>query len=630
MKKLGIYVRVSTEEQAKEDRYSIPIQKEMGRKFAEAEGFDYEIFEDNKSGGSVDRAGWQSLFEQVEAGEIDGIWIAKVDRFSRNTRDGLAAVDTMRRKHCRFWVNSAEYDVDDPNTEFIITMQFAFAAYERTQIKARTIAGRRRAKDEGLSVNIDMMGWDRIIGPDGKRAVRLNTDEAKIVQLIFSEYLSGKTIPYIQRMLVDAGIKGKYSGKSYRYKNGQTRVIEDRWQYSTIQQILSHPEYAGLCWDSTHTKLIESKRYTTKLVTKEEWDRAQDRIKARRSDFHPKTGNKVVTHFGSGLLFCKDCGAKYYYVRNRRQRIGREVSYYYYSHKRLTPVQRNCPNSAQLLILQDVEDVLSIIYLDLFSNTKTLKKIFDHQVKSIIRDKEQLERAEAKITQGIAENQKKIRNFLNAIAEGIDIPEIKTEIEKVKLDNAKLEAELRARQREYRMKTSDNEEVLRQFSKESIARFIDPATDGDTKRGIMLSVTKNILVTDKPLDVEQPVKIVDGKQVPFGLLDEGSPDAWIQQGEPSHMIKRMEVETIDGNHVFVDFAKFDDQMLQKLEEYRNGTGYSFESILQKRHEWDEYLKTIVTFDTMDEFDEGKAAGRWSNWQEFLKATGRPSTLLGWK
>ena len=224
MKRLGIYLRVSTEIQASEDRYSIPIQREAGKKFAEAEGFDYEIFEDNKSGGNVDRAGWQALFQKVESGEIDGIWCSKTDRFSRDTIDGLEAIKIMRKMCCRFWVASAEYDIFDPNTEFIITMQFAFAAYERMMIKARTMAGKKRSRDEGMRVVIDMMGWDRIVGPDGKRTVKLNPDEAKIVQLIFTEYLAGKTIPYIQRMLIDAGIKGEYSGKIYRYKKTNSEI----------------------------------------------------------------------------------------------------------------------------------------------------------------------------------------------------------------------------------------------------------------------------------------------------------------------------------------------------------------------------------------------------------------------
>ncbi|HKL85366.1 MAG TPA: recombinase family protein, partial [Treponemataceae bacterium] len=233
IKKLGIYLRVSTEGQADDEKYSIPIQREMGKKFAEDEEIDYEIFEDHKSGGSVDRAGWQALFEKIDSGEIEGIWIAKFDRFSRDTADGLTAIKTMRKTGCRLWVNSLEYDIHDPNTEFLITMQFAFAAYERAQIKARTMAGKKKARDEGNRIVVDMLGWNRYINDEGKRSVRLNEDEAKIVRFIFAEYLAGTNIPDIGRKLVDAGYKGKYSGKTYKYPSGEEKTIEDRWVYST-------------------------------------------------------------------------------------------------------------------------------------------------------------------------------------------------------------------------------------------------------------------------------------------------------------------------------------------------------------------------------------------------------------
>lgn len=495
MKKLGIYLRVSTEVQADDDRYSIPLQREAGKKFAEDKGVDYEVFEDHKSGGNIERAGWQALFEKVESGEIDGIWIAKFDRFSRDTADGMTAIKLMRKANCQLWVNSLEYDINDYNTEFQITMHFAFAAYEKAQIKARTTAGKKKARDEGNRVVIDMLGWDRYLDENGKRAVRLNEDEAKIVRLIFAEFLAGTNIPDIGRKLVDAGYKGKYSGKTYRYKSGDEKVCEDRWTYSTIKQVLQHPEYCGLTYDAARTKLIKSKKYVTPIVSKEHWDEAQAILRAKRATFDPKSGYRIVEHFASGFLTCEKCGARYYHVNFRGgKRSGHTNDHFYYVHKKLTPAQRACETKATLLPVDEVEDFLNVIYVDVFRSSKAMAEIFEKEKKAIARDEADLQKEETRIGRLLAENSKKATYYLQAIAKGIDLDGIKEETDTLKSEKAKLTTELEKRRREFEMKTSDRKAIIDQFSRDTLKKFLTET--GSVKRAMLKKLTKSATVSD--------------------------------------------------------------------------------------------------------------------------------------
>lgn len=508
IKKLGIYLRVSTEDQADDDRYSIPIQREQGKAFAEKEGVDYEIFEDHKSGGSIDRAGWQALFEQVEAGMIDGIWIAKFDRFSRDTADGMTAIKTMRKTSCRLWVNSLEYDIHDPNTEFQITMYFAFATYERAQIKARTMAGKKKLRDEGNRIVVDMLGWDRYIDKEGKKSVKQNEDEVKIVRFIFAEFLSGTNIPDIGRKLVNAGYKGKYSGKTYRYPNGEEKTIEDRWTYSTIKQVLEHPEYAALTYDSARVKLIPSKKYLPPIVSKEDWEKVQLLLKLKRATYEPKTGYRIVTHFASGFLSCEKCGAKYYYLNYKGGR--RTKNYFYYVHKKLTPEQRSCVNTATMLPVELVENFLSDVYLSLFRSPWSIEVIFEKETKAIAKDEVELTKDEARITKALEENQRKTANFLKAIAAGIDLEGIKSEVNKLKSEKIKLETELSKRRREFQMKYSDMESVLDQFTEESLDKFMTGT--GESKRAMLRKVTKKAIVSDEGGKKNILVITIDGRR----------------------------------------------------------------------------------------------------------------------
>lgn len=83
MKKVGIYIRVSTQEQAQEG-YSIPAQKERLINYCKAKDWNIvDIYVDGGfSGSNLDRPAMQKLINDID--KIDVVLVYKLDRLSRS------------------------------------------------------------------------------------------------------------------------------------------------------------------------------------------------------------------------------------------------------------------------------------------------------------------------------------------------------------------------------------------------------------------------------------------------------------------------------------------------------------------------------------------------------------------
>src|SRR3989338_11439506 len=94
--KISIYIRVSTEDQAKEG-YSLEVQREYLESFAVREG--YEIFkvysDDGISAYSTRRPALQALLADAKAKRFELVLVHKIDRFSRNLKDLLMLIDEL-------------------------------------------------------------------------------------------------------------------------------------------------------------------------------------------------------------------------------------------------------------------------------------------------------------------------------------------------------------------------------------------------------------------------------------------------------------------------------------------------------------------------------------------------------
>lgn len=156
MKRTAIYLRVSSDKQAKEGD-SIPAQRDALRKYIDDRDeltFAGEYIDDGISGTKADRDELQRLLDDVEAGKIDLIIFTKLDRWFRSVRHYSATQEKLDR-HGVGWTAIWEpiYDTTNPAGRLIINQMMSIAQFEaeNTSTRIRQVQAYKVSQGEVIS-----------------------------------------------------------------------------------------------------------------------------------------------------------------------------------------------------------------------------------------------------------------------------------------------------------------------------------------------------------------------------------------------------------------------------------------------------------------------------------------------
>lgn len=290
MKKVAIYIRVSTARQDQEG-YSIPLQKERLIAFCKAKGWVVAgIFVDpGHSGSSLERPGMERLIAGVEAGKFDVVLVYKLDRLSRSQKDTLYLIEDVFMSNSVDFVSMQEsFDTTTIYGRAMVGILSVFAQMERETITERTLMGRAGRAEEGLwhGGGTDPLGYDYI---DGELVV--NEAEAEQIRMVYDLFASGHSVTEITRRMA-----------GYRTKHGD-------WSHtSTVGNVLDNPLYAGTVHFDGATGAGKHAAIIAPGV---------DRIVKNRRERQKRaeaTGDSA--YLLTGMIYCGSCGARYF--PNRR------------------------------------------------------------------------------------------------------------------------------------------------------------------------------------------------------------------------------------------------------------------------------------------------------------------------
>jgi DNA invertase Pin-like site-specific DNA recombinase len=210
------YARVSTSDQANEDRSSLQVQTDIIEGFARTRGVDkfgVQIFTDAGVSGAVKlgmrRAGAE-LLETMKAG--DTVIASKLDRMFRSASDAISMFDLFKEKG----VDLVLFDISNEPVsagvgKLIMTILAAVADMERIRIKERTAEGRKAAKAKGRAVGTVPFGY-RKIGQTSE--LEPNDKELEAAAKMRAMYQCGLALPAISVGLEIDGFVSR-SGKRY-------------------------------------------------------------------------------------------------------------------------------------------------------------------------------------------------------------------------------------------------------------------------------------------------------------------------------------------------------------------------------------------------------------------------------
>ena len=138
--RIGIYVRVSTDEQAKEG-YSIPAQLRVLNAWAVVKGATdvREYIDDGYSAKNLRRPAVQRMIADAKAHLLDTVIIWRLDRFSRNLRDILVTIEDVFKANGVEFVSATEnIDTSTPSGRLTLNILGSVAQNERENISVRT------------------------------------------------------------------------------------------------------------------------------------------------------------------------------------------------------------------------------------------------------------------------------------------------------------------------------------------------------------------------------------------------------------------------------------------------------------------------------------------------------------
>ncbi|MBX0328680.1 recombinase family protein [Oscillochloris sp. ZM17-4] len=219
---VGIYIRVSTDEQAASG-FGLEVQRTQTTGMAMVKGYhNTTVYEDAGLSGTLgakQRPGLARLLADVQAGKIQVVVIAALDRLGRSTRIILDVVEQITSGGAQLISARESLDTTTPTGQFMLTIFAALAQLERDQIVKRTADGREaRGRKDGEKGGNLPLGYRRA---DGR--VSVDQSAAAVVRRVFT----------LRQMFSLNSIAGTFNSEGVPTPHGG-KV----WYASTIRQIL--------------------------------------------------------------------------------------------------------------------------------------------------------------------------------------------------------------------------------------------------------------------------------------------------------------------------------------------------------------------------------------------------------
>ena len=285
----GVYIRVSTEDQAREG-FSLGEQEEKLLQLCKFK--DLEVYKVYKDAGisakdMEHRPQFQEMLKDMKEGKLNYIVAYKLDRITRSVRDLEELISVLEQYNCFLLCDRDDVNTSTANGRFFVRMLTVLSQLEIEIVSERTKFGLNGAIKSGHIPGQRPFGYK---SAEDKRMVIDNTTRP-YVEKIFDMYLEGKSFQQIANYFKENNI--------YPKKN---------WKDTTIQKIIDNKIYMG---DYEQYKRIGKQEnlepivymnVVEPIISRAKWDECQ-RQKERNQRTY--TRDRVYTFFQR--LKCPNC-----------------------------------------------------------------------------------------------------------------------------------------------------------------------------------------------------------------------------------------------------------------------------------------------------------------------------------
>jgi site-specific DNA recombinase len=305
-KHVGIWIRVSTEDQAKGE--SPEHHEKRARAYAEAKGWNVrEVYHlEGVSGKAVMHHGEaQRMLKDIKRGHIQGLIFSKLARLARNTKELLEFSDLFRSSDADLISIQESIDTSTPAGRLFYTMIAAMAQWEREEISQRiAVSVPIRAKLGKTTGGQAPFGFEW----KDKRLV-IHPAEGPIRKLIHELFAEHRRYKRVAKVINDAGHRTRRGGLFT--DTDIKRFIKDPVVKGTRRVNFSRMNDDGRKVVKPESDWI----YTDvePLISEDLWERCRQIVADRKQ--LPRPVAKKAVHLFAGVAYCI-CGNKMYVPSN--------------------------------------------------------------------------------------------------------------------------------------------------------------------------------------------------------------------------------------------------------------------------------------------------------------------------
>lgn len=350
----GIYIRVSTEDQAREG-FSLPEQEKRLRAMCEYK--NYEIYKVYKDAGISAKTGnkrpaFEELKEDIKNKKCNTIVVLKLDRLTRSVYDWENIMKFLEENNAYLDCANDDINTTNANGRMVARLLTTVSQNEIERTSERTKIGLAGAIKVGNIPNKAPFGYKHV----NKKLVIDPLTKDEVIR-IFNLYFEGNSYQTIANIYNSEKVFGKTN-----------------WCDSTILRILKNEIYKG---DYVHGKKTNHPTYyenvVEPLVSKELWEECQ--VQKRKNSRNYKRDKEYLF---LQKLRCPKCGR---ILRGNATRKKNGKVYYYYQ----------C-NVCKITIKETkIEDAVKILLADILEYDNVVNEFFLPVLKSKIeKPKEEL------------------------------------------------------------------------------------------------------------------------------------------------------------------------------------------------------------------------------------------------
>lgn len=353
----GLYIRVSTEDQAREG-FSLPEQEKRLRAMCEYKGYEiYKLYKDAgisaKTGNT--RPAFEELLQDIRDKKCNTIVVLKLDRLTRSVFDLEGIMNFLEENNAYLDCANEEINTTNSSGKMVARLLTTVSQNEIERTSERTKFGLSGAIKEGHIPARAPLGYkhiDKKLVPDS-----LTKD---IVIRIYNLYFEGKSYCNIATIFNEEQVLGKTN-----------------WKDTGILRIISNEVYKG---DYVHGKRTNHptlyKDVVEPIISKEMWENCQVQKKKNQKNYM-----RTQTYIFLQKLKCPKCGR--ILAGGASHKIKSDKWYFYY----------RCENCKNNIHENKIEDKIKNLLADILEYDNVVNEFFLPVLKSKVDNpKEQLEK----------------------------------------------------------------------------------------------------------------------------------------------------------------------------------------------------------------------------------------------